>query len=372
MLIIAYLITVLNVVLASNIRSTNKPNVHARITVENFNGQHLNPSSVNFNLFTDDRGEEKAIFAFRAGQDSTQKDTLRLTNFDREIIKFVRENDNTPERLKHIQERQRILKMTPIALDTSANDHDTNEGSIGTFADRSIQDVKASAELHDIQQAPYVDEDSRGVILAKSMIVPGQLHVTGGRFLIVESSDVFVGYAPDKIKQFKLVIDETYDQDSVVGWTAYSKNGITENNKRGRCGINITPRTDWFLGPYASAEVTKTFTLPSDHTRFKLSANFHFIDEWSDETAYLKINNKIVWQQGHTMCGSLSVLPEFAHVCQRKGVNACGGKGVDQLGVLINYQSEYFSNEIVLTFGATLEKGNDATWGVDDLQISVY
>ena len=71
------------------------------------------------------------------------------------------------------------------------------------------------------------------------------------------------------------------------------------------------------------------------------------------------------------MCGSLSVIPDFPGVCQSKGVNACVGAGSDRMGVMIRHEMEYFSNEMIITFGATLEKGNDATWGVDDLQISV-
>ena len=355
----------------SNIRgelsSSSFPSSHARITVENFAHQRLNPSSLNFNLFTDERGEETAVYAWRAGHDTKNRDTLRLTNFDSEVMKFVRGKSDVDDvvRRNHVKERKRILEMTPAALDTSADDQGTNEGVIGKFADRSIENVKAAAK----QEAPYVEEDSRGIILAKSMTIHNQLHVKGGRYLIMDSSDIVI----QNIHQWKLIVDETYDDSSsiVQGWVAYSKHSDPPNNKRGRCGVNITPRTDWFLGPYNSVEVTKKFVLPSDHTRLKLSANFHFIDGWNDETAYLKINDKMVWQQGHTMCGSLSVLPELPNICSSKGINSCGNDGVDRMGVLIKYQMEYFSNEIDITFGASLEKDNDASWGVDDLQIAV-
>ena len=61
-----------------------------------------------------------------------------------------------------------------------------------------------------------------------------------------------------------------------------------EGSRVGRCGRNISPRTDWFLGPYRSAEVSKTFVLPSDHTQAKLQANFHFLDGWDEQIAYMK------------------------------------------------------------------------------------
>ena len=94
----------------------------------------------------------------------------------------------------------------------------------------------------------------------------------------------------------------------------------------------LSPRTDWFLGPYGSAEISKTFVLPSDHTQAKLQANFHFLDGWDEQIAYMKINGKVVWQQGHSMCSTFSVIPELTEVCLQKGINACGGEGTDLIG----------------------------------------
>ena len=359
---------------ASNIRS--RPHSHAKINIENFKHQQVgNPSVLAFNLFTDDRGEEKNIYSFTASK-YKGREFFKLKNFDRDVLTFVGENKDAPERLDAIQQRRDILKQA--ALDTSADDHGTDEGGIGKFADRSLDDVTASAELHDIQQAPYVDEDDRGVILAKEIMVKRTLHVDGGRYLIVDSSDIKI----DAIRQWKMIVDEHFDDHAyggeaeVTGWIGHSKYHAVEHNKRGHCGVNITPRTNFFLGPYQSCEVTKTFQLPSDHTRLKLTANFHFLDHWNDQVAYLKVNGKMVWQKGHTMCGSLSVIPDFDQGCQTKGVNACGGSGVDRMGERVVYQMEYFSNKIELTWGATLEAAggaaqSDASWGVDDLEISV-
>ena len=44
---------------------------------------------------------------------------------------------------------------------------------------------------------------------------------------------------------------------------------------------------------------------------------------------------------------------------------------VDAMGVLIQHELEYFSGRLDVTFGATLEKDNDAAWGVDDVQLFV-
>ena len=50
----------------SNIRGelsslANLPKAHARLTIENFNHQRVNPSSLSYHLFTDERGEESDI-----------------------------------------------------------------------------------------------------------------------------------------------------------------------------------------------------------------------------------------------------------------------------------------------------------------------
>jgi hypothetical protein len=363
----------------SNVRAASKPNAQAKITIENFKHQSVgNPSSLNYNLFTDERGEEKNIYSWIAKKDkTTKKETLQLRNFGRNVLTFVRDHVNSPERVQQVDVRRDLLKNT--ALDTSADDQTTNEGSIGKFSDRSFHDVKAAAELHDIQQAPYVDEDAYGVILAKEIHAKRNIHVNGGRFLILNSSDVEI----DHVRQWKLIVEEHFDDHShgglpeAIGWSAYSKYHSTEDNKRGHCGPSITPRTNFFLGPYKSAEVTKTFQLPNDHTRLKLTANFHFLDKWNDHLAYLKINGKAVWQKSHSMCGSLSIIPDFDPGCHTKGINACGGNGVDRMGERIIHQMEYFSNKIELTWGATLEptsaeEGDDSpSWGVDDLEISV-
>ena len=327
--------TLLLLATSNNIRSP-LPRSHARINIENFQHQLIgNPSVLAFNLFTDERGEEKNIFTWTAAKDQSSHDTLKLQHFDRDVLTFVRENVNSVQRAKQVKQRQQLLTVAPIGLDTSSTDDDgINEGSIGNYADRSFADVKAAAEVHHIQQAPYVDEDGRGVILAREIKIQQQLHVQGGGFLIVDSSDIQI----QGIRQWKLVVDENFDDkqyggaEEVIGWTAYSKYHSSMPNKRGHCGVNITPRTNFFLGPYQSSEVSKMFALPSDHTRVRINANFHFLDNWNDQVAYLKINDKIVWQKGHTMCGSLSVIPDFDEGCRIKGVDACGGKGVDRMG----------------------------------------
>ena len=95
------------------------------------------------------------------------------------------------------------------------------------------------------------------------------------------------------------------------------------------------------------------------------------MDGWDDQFAYMKVNGKVIWQKGHSMCNTFNLIPELTEVCLQKGINSCGSSGIDLMGHQISHQLEYFSNRLEVTFGATLEKDNDASWGVDDVRIWV-
>ena len=351
---------------SSSIRDGAPPVAHPRVTVENFVGQHINPSSLEFTSFTDNRGEEKDAYAFVVDHKSS---TLVLNNLDRKILTVSKDSPDSRERRVRIEARKRLLEETPAALDTSANDAGmTPEGAIAAFEDRPFSHVRAAA----LQEHPYKDTDASGTVMAHNITVAGLLH-NDGVILLMPSSDIVVGGT----RQWKLVVHEDFDEYGVegrpaaTGWNAFSAHGNTTSNLVGRCGRNISPRTDWFLGPYASAEVSKTFFLPPDHTQAKILANFHFMDGWDEQFAYMKINGKVVWQKGHSMCNTFNLIPELTEVCLEKGINSCGSSGVDLMGHQISHQLEYFSNRLEITFGATLEKDNDASWGVDDIRIWV-
>ena len=351
---------------SATISSADPPAAHARITVENFSGQKKNPSALEFSVFTDVRGEEKDVYAFVVDEVAN---TLTLKNFDRKVLSISKDSTDSSARAAQLVARQRLLTESPVGLDTSATDAGmTTEGAIGAFEDRPLALVRAAAN----KNHPYQDTDAMGAVMAHNITVSGLLH-NDGVLLLMPSSDILVGGT----RQWKMVVHEDFDEygfdgrPAANGWNAFSAHGQATSNAVGRCGRNISPRTDWFLGPYGSAEVSKTFTLPSDHTQAKLQASFHFLDGWDEQFAYMKVNGKVVWQKGHSMCSTFSIIPELTDVCLQKGINACGGEGTDLMGVEVGHQLEYFSNRIELTFGATLEKDNDAAWAVDDIRIWV-
>jgi hypothetical protein len=44
-------------------------------------------------------------------------------------------------------------------------------------------------------------------------------------------------------------------------------------------------------GKFGGGEVVKTIENLNEHSKIKITANFHFIDAWSGESAFMKINN---------------------------------------------------------------------------------
>ena len=44
-------------------------------------------------------------------------------------------------------------------------------------------------------------------------------------------------------------------------------------------------------GKFAGGEVTKVFTNIPTHTKIRILANYHFIDAWSGESDFMRVNN---------------------------------------------------------------------------------
>ena len=105
------------------------------------------------------------------------------------------------------------------------------------------------------------------------------------------------------------------------------------------------------------------------HTQLKVQLNFHFLDQWEGEQAYLKINDQVVWTKKHNWCNNI-----FAKVCMENGVDFCGRNYPDTFGYLVSQIMPFdvAGDSFFLEIGSTL-KGNDckANWGIDNLMIFV-
>jgi len=137
------------------------------------------------------------------------------------------------------------------------------------------------------------------------------------------------------------------------------------NDSISSCGLESKK----MLGGYpkfAAGEVHKTYTGLPPHTSVRIKANYHFIDEWSGETAYAKIDHRIAWTDSF----------ELSSV--KAGVNICGastpeGRFSSPVDIVMPHTCvEGEPCSLTLSFGSTLTLSpTEASWGVSDLMIYV-
>lgn len=334
-----------------------KPNAPSRIIVD---GKLDNiPSMLDYDLFSDARGEEEGIIAFEA----TKSGGLKMTSFTEPIMSIELKDANL-----HAKDKvaRKIVSLEGNHLhdwlDVTDNNHSTTEGAIG----KHIEDRK-----HPYHQAagaaelPYKEDDVYGdPVLANKITITNKLTLPHGILQIVPSADLNIG----GMLQWKLAVSETFEKP-VEGW--YTVGG--HPNKRNSCAKGLMERLngDSFLGYYKSAYVKKTFHIPPDHSRLKIRANFHFFDMWDGQVAQMKINGALVWQKAHKTCDQFSLLPEIGEMCLRKGINSCGGDDPDTLGFVLEHTMSYFGSTVDIEFGAKIPDSVTGSWGVDDVELYV-
>lgn len=127
----------------------------------------------------------------------------------------------------------------------------------------------------------------------------------------------------------------------------------------------------WMLGgpdKLASAEISKTYFLPA-HSEVKVTARYSFIDNWDDDTGYMKIDSEVVWTEEYTWCPQF-----FTFVCP-KGHNACGSEFYpDKLSRLISVSVPHSDDKLTLTFGSTIPgelSPNEVSYGISGVSIEV-
>lgn len=110
-------------------------------------------------------------------------------------------------------------------------------------------------------------------------------------------------FTVEGVKQWKLNHHDDFEsKDSLNGWS---------DKRTSRCN----KMSGYFLGGhcnFAFNEAHKTFNGLKKHSKLRVTASFHMLDAWDGEKAYMKINDKVVWNR----VGKHS---------QKSGLNICGG-----------------------------------------------
>jgi len=167
--------------------------------------------------------------------------------------------------------------------------------------------------------------------------------------------------------QWNLVYFDDFETNA-DGWflsTNATASKTQVNDRRNACNNN----TDHHLGGYcefSKEEVTKTFINLPPHSALKITARYHFIDYWTGEYAYAKLNGKPVWMQSHAFC-------KLAFTEDCRGVDACGdNKFPDRLSHHIEIIVPHTEDKVSLTFGSSLETpACKASWAIDDVAVYI-
>jgi len=142
-----------------------------------------------------------------------------------------------------------------------------------------------------------------------------------------------------------------------AGWFA----GDTANPTVKCGGLEI------LTGPSGSAKVpnldsfSKHFENLPKHSQVRIQATVHFIDDWQGETAYMKVNNHVVWTDSHDQRAS------------RGQFNVCGNKHYPEsrFSVPLDITLPHTGSKLKISFGSTLDKTAIAQFGMSSLTLSL-
>lgn len=129
---------------------------------------------------------------------------------------------------------------------------------------------------------------------------------------------------------------------------------------------------DLFLGGHCRFAATTTkriyMNLPP-HSRVRVRARVHYLDEWNGESVSLMAHGAPVWSQAHHWC------PGFLQrLCNQFGIDTCGRDGPDRLSVKAEATFAHSGPGLDLSFNSSLAPATDAcytSWGVDDVSVEL-
>lgn len=109
---------------------------------------------------------------------------------------------------------------------------------------------------------------------------------------------------------------------------------------------------------FSAGETYKSFTGLPEHAQVRIKANLYFIDQWGGETAYVKVDDNVVWTQS------------LDQQATKQGVNICCGSAPESMfGAPVDIVLPHSESFVKVTFGSTVSEGKKAFWGVDGVQV---
>lgn len=156
------------------------------------------------------------------------------------------------------------------------------------------------------------------------------------------------------VNQWSLFKEEDFSTEA-LDWS---------NNTVSSCGgVNM-------MGGYckfSSGETTKLYSNLPKHSQIRIQANYHFIDAWNGETAYMKVGSDLNNDMNYYWTDKYTAFQNDG------GINVCGGKYPEgrfssPIDVVINHSDDKF----YLSFGSNLEQDAcEHSFGVSAVKIYV-
>jgi len=104
----------------------------------------------------------------------------------------------------------------------------------------------------------------------------------------------------------------------------------------------------------------KTYEHLAPHTQVQIKATVHFLDDWQGETAFMKIDNAVVWTEMHDQRAT------------RGTFNVCGRSFPDsKFSVPISVTISHSKPQLRVSFGSTLDSTAFAYFGLSSLELYI-
>lgn len=220
----------------------------------------------------------------------------------------------------------------------------------------------------------------------------GELQILGNIILVNEieaetlnlssnNNSNSLSFSISGVKQWLLTHHEDFeDEKSIKTWSDQRTSSCNTKYESNNNEINKkVKQNNLFLGGHCNFshnEVSKLFKIPSKHSKIRIVAKFHFIDDWNGEYGYMKLNGKVIW----TKNSAHNANNKYKNILEDKitghdflNKSSCGNDvHYDNLSESIDIIVSNSDEEINLSFGSTIK--NDPcqqSFGVDDIIVYV-
>jgi len=125
------------------------------------------------------------------------------------------------------------------------------------------------------------------------------------------------------------------------------------------------------LGGYcvlSTGSINKNYTGLPPHTKLRIMATFHFIDDWTGETAYMQTNTgpngeyEYLWTEAYDSTQNVG------------GINVCGNPLFPEgrFSAPIDITIPHTTDTLSLAFGTTLDQDAcEESWGISNIAIYI-